>query len=71
MGNELDIDDLCAGDTTAIAELERLRLGADRYETARLLNPNQWKDTCAFSVATGEPFDELIDKLKPFLRPNA
>lgn len=51
------------------AECERLRVGHERYETARLMNPQQWANAWKINVSTGKPFDEIIDHLKPFYRP--
>jgi len=53
-----------------IAELEaenaRLRIGYERYETARRMNARQWSDAMSLNFSTGKPFDEIIDDLKPF-----
>jgi len=49
-------------------EIERLRLGYERYETARLLNPAQWADAWRLNISTGKAFDEIIDDLRPFVR---
>jgi hypothetical protein len=54
----------------AADELERLAIGNDRYETARLLSPMDWQDAWESSVSTGKRFDKIIDELKPFVRPN-
>ena len=52
-------------------EIERLRAGHDRYETARRMNPKQWADAWKLNISTGKPFDEIIDNLRPFMmRPN-
>jgi hypothetical protein len=53
------------------AELERLRIGYERYETARLMSPRQWADAYQLNISTGKKFDEIIDELKPFLRPTS
>ena len=53
-------------------EIERLRAGHDRYETARRMNPQQWADAWKLNLSTGKPFDEIIDNLRPFMMgPNA
>jgi hypothetical protein len=52
------------------AEIERLQAGHDRYETARRMNPRQWADAWKLNISTGKPFDEVVDDLRPFLRPN-
>lgn len=67
---EPSIDDVCAGHPMAMVELQRLRAVADRYETARLLNPRHWKDAWELSISTGKPFDDIIDDVRPFLRPD-
>lgn len=49
-------------------EMERLAVGNDRYETARLLSPEAWQEAWQLNIATGKPFDEIIDDLRPFVR---
>ena len=49
----------------AAAEIKRLRLAAERYETARRMNPRQWADAWKLNTTTGKPFDEIIDDLRP------
>ncbi len=49
---------------------EYWRIGFDRYETARRMNPRQWAEAWALNISTGKPFDEIIDNLKPFMTPN-
>lgn len=53
----------------AAAEIERLRVGHERYETARRMNPRAWADAWQLNLTTGKPFDEIIDDLRPFVRP--
>ena len=53
------------------AEIERLRIGHDRYETARRIPPRQWADVWKLNTTTGKPFDEIIDDMRPFMVPNA
>lgn len=48
-------------------EIERLRIGYNRYETARLINPSLWADIYQANLLTGKPFDEIIDDLRPFV----
>lgn len=50
---------------------EYWRIGFDRYETARRMNPQQWAEAWALNISTGKPFDEIIDNLRPFMTPNA
>jgi len=45
------------------------RLGYERYETARRMNPAQWADAWKLNISTGKSFDEIIDDLRPFVRP--
>ena len=45
------------------AENERLKVGNDRYEILRTLNPRQFADLYAKNLETGTPFDELVDGL--------
>ena len=52
-------------------EIDRLAAGYERYETARRMNPRQWADAWKLNISTGKPFDEIVDDLRPFLRPNA
>jgi hypothetical protein len=47
----------------ALAEIERLRIGNHRYETARRMNPRQWADAWKLNTSTGKPFDEIIDDM--------
>lgn len=54
----------------ALAEIERLRTGHQRYETARRMNPRQWADAWKLNTTTGKPFDEIIDDMRPFMVPN-
>lgn len=44
---------------------------AERYEIARRMNPQQWKAAWALNLETGKPFDQIIDEMRPFMRPNA
>jgi hypothetical protein len=55
----------------AAEEIERLRIGYRRYETARLMNPRAWSEAWNLNITTGKPFDEIIDELRPFVVPNA
>lgn len=43
------------------ADVARLQVGHDRYETARRLNPRQWAEAWEQNIRTGRPFDEIID----------
>lgn len=52
------------------AEIERLRVGHERYETARRMNPRQWADAWKLNISTGKGFDQIVDDLRPFMRPN-
>ena len=70
MGTELDIDDVAAQNPKAIEELAALRNGFERYETARRMNPRAWSEAWMLNIATGKPFDEIIDDLRPFVAPN-
>ena len=54
----------------AIAEVEKLRIGHQRYETARRMSPLAWQSAWQLNTATGKPFDEIIDDLRPFVAPN-
>lgn len=51
-------------------QVNDLRKGHDRYETARRLSPAQWVDVWKLNISTGKPFDEIIDDLRPFVRSN-
>jgi len=60
-----------AGQLAALrAEVERLRVGHDRYETVRRMNVPQFRDAFVLSNRTGKPFDEIVDDMRPFLMPN-
>lgn len=50
------------------AEIERLRKGHERYETARRMNPRLWSEVWGINTVTGKPFDEIIDDLRPFMQ---
>lgn len=52
-----------------IDQVNALRKGHDRYETARRLSPAQWADVWKLNISTGKPFDEIIDDLRPFTSP--
>lgn len=59
---------LAAWESCGLTE-EMLRKGHDRYETSRRLSPAQWADAWKLNISTGKPFDEIIDDLRPFVRP--
>lgn len=48
-------------------ELNRLRLGCERYETVKKLNSQQWQEMWRLKYVMLTPFDEIIDELKPFM----
>ena len=54
-----------------IAELERklafARVGSDRYQIARRMNPRQWAAAWQVNVKLGKPFDQIIDEMRPFV----
>lgn len=50
-------------------ELAEARKDAERYQTARCMNVQQWKDAFLLNIKTGKPFDEIIDDLRPFMFP--
>lgn len=50
-------------------EMEKYKKGWERYEIARLMNVRMWGDAFELNIKTGKPFDQIIDELKPFLRP--
>ena len=77
MGTYLDLDDAAGPHPVAVrelaelrAEIKRLRVGHERYETVRRMNVPQFRDAFILSTRTGKPFDEIVDNLRPFLRPN-
>lgn len=47
-------------------ELDRLRLGHDRYETVRRMSPAQFKEAWKINIETEKPFDQIIDELRSF-----
>jgi hypothetical protein len=51
-------------------ELERLRKGYERYETARRMNPRQWVEAWKATLSTGKRFDDIIDAMTPAMQPN-
>ena len=51
-------------------EIERWRVGYERYETTRMMSPAQWGDAWRLNLKTGKGFDEIIDNLRVFLRPS-
>ena len=50
----------------AANEIDRLRIGHDRYEIVRRMHVPMFKDAVQLSIRTGKPFDQIIDELKPF-----
>lgn len=52
-------------------ELAKYKQGYERYETARLMNVQQWHDAYMVNIRTGKPFDQIIDELKLFYRPQS
>jgi len=40
-----------------------LKIGHDRYETVRLLNPRQFAEIYDKNIKTGIPFDTLVDQM--------
>jgi hypothetical protein len=40
-----------------------LKIGHDRYETVRLLNPRQFAEIYEKNIKTGIPFDTLVDQM--------
>lgn len=65
-GLESDLVALRARIAEQDAEIARLRVGYDRYETVRRMNVQQFKDAWKLNIQTGKPFDEIIDQLRPF-----
>ena len=51
-------------------EIDRLRIGHDRYQVARRMTPQQWAEAWKLNISTGKPFDEIVDNLRPFMTPN-
>jgi len=43
--------------------IKKLRLNSDRYEKIRKLNLRQFTEIYNQTIATGEKFDDLVDKL--------
>ena len=50
------------------AHAQKLRIGFERYEAARRMNPHQWADAWKLNISTGKGFDEIVDDMRPFLR---
>lgn len=50
-----------------IEHLTALNKDAERYRTARCMPPHQWSAAWELNVATGKPFDEIIDNMRPFV----
>lgn len=48
------------------SDLDYLRIQAQRYATARCMNPQQWKAAWELNMSAGKPFDEIIDDAKVF-----
>ena len=65
----MDLDAAAAGHQRAVEQLAELRRAAERYETARRMSPYQWAAAWEINVATGKPFDEIIDNMRPFMFP--
>ena len=49
------------------AQMAQYHKGHERYETARRMSPQQWKDAWLLNQTTGKPFDKIIDDLRPFM----
>ena len=65
-GRDKEIEALRAELAACKEDAERYRKGHERYETARLLHPQQWKEAWLLNRNTGKPFDEIIDDLRTF-----
>ena len=57
------------GHDDAADEIERFRQGYERYETARLMKPSEWSEAWWRNITTGKSFDEIIDDMRPLMRP--
>jgi hypothetical protein len=53
------------------ARVEEYRVGWDRYETLRLLNPRAFIELSAAHLRNMKPFDQMVDELKIIVRPKA
>jgi hypothetical protein len=53
------------------ARVEKYRVGWDRYETLRLLNPRAFIELSAAHLRDIKPFDQMVDELKIIVRPKA
>jgi hypothetical protein len=63
---ECGTEECCANLVRIQKECAELRKDAERYRTARQMNPRMWKEACMLNLSSGKPFDEIIDDLKPF-----
>lgn len=59
-------DDLLAAAKEAADALEAMQLDALRYKTVRRMNAQAFAEAYKLNIATGKPFDEIIDNLQPF-----
>lgn len=50
-------------------DLELALIGARRYETARRMAPNAWRNAWRLNLSSLKPFDQIIDELRPFMFP--
>lgn len=60
-------DDLANMYMRLLRETERDAKEAERYRTARCMTPHQWSAAWELNEATGKPFDEIIDNMRPFV----
>lgn len=42
---------------------DEMKIGHERYETARRMNPRQWAEAWELNLKTGKPFDDIIDEM--------
>ena len=70
-GARLGLDAVASGNPLAMEQLAALRRAAQRYETARRMNPIQWAAAWEVNMKTGKPFDEIIDNMRPFMCPKS
>lgn len=70
-GARLDLEAVASGNPLAMDQLAALRRAAERYETARRMNPIQWAAAWEVNMKTGKPFDEIIDNMRPFMFPKS
>lgn len=55
--------DMVERHSKVLENVDLLAAGYRRYEIARTINPQEWKAAWDENIATGVPFDDIIDRI--------